>query len=91
MQIVLPAGTPFGRSKVNDSAYVEGSEFVFKILQGNREDYDGLQDCRLVQQFTVNQPKWENAKKRINLSIDFHVARDGALRVKIRPSNMERT
>ncbi|GAQ90583.1 HSPA1_8 [Klebsormidium nitens] len=89
MEIVLPAGTPFGRTKSKDNCYVMGTSFVLTVLQGNRDDYDGLAECIVVQQFRIERPKWKSGGKKIFLHIEFHVMVDGSLRVRIEPPNKE--
>jgi hypothetical protein len=85
--IVLPAGTPFGRTKSNTDCYVEcGRNLYFRVLQGNREDYDGLKECREVQRFNIRQHNWRTGgKSTIYLHIEFHVTMDGSLRIRITP------
>jgi hypothetical protein len=87
MKIVLPAGTPFGRTKFTDTCYVKGGkDFDFIVLQGNRDDYDGLKACREVQCFNIRQRKWRSGSDRTFLHIEFHVTMDGSLRINIRPT-----
>ncbi|GAQ91694.1 hypothetical protein KFL_008360020 [Klebsormidium nitens] len=89
MEIVLPAGTPFGRTKSNDNCYVKETSFEFTVLPGNRDDYDGLDECIVVKQFQVKRPKWKKGGKRIFLHIEFHVMMDGGLSVRIEPPNKD--
>lgn len=89
MKIVLPAGTPFGRTKSNDDCFVKGTSFCFTVLQGDREDYDGLDKCPVVKTFRVERPKWKSGGKRIYLHIEFHVTMDGGLSVRIEAPNKE--